>query len=122
MAQDDRHDTEGSGAGFVMGLLVGTVLGAGLGMLLALKAGADLREQIDQQARELGSRASERYRRATQTAGDWAERGREMMGQAREAVSRRAEEIRSHTGAPDDTPGLGSTPDTPGGGTDYERS
>jgi hypothetical protein len=40
MADYDRYDTEGSGAGFMMGLIAGTVLGAGLGMLLAPKAGA----------------------------------------------------------------------------------
>lgn len=109
MAEQDRYDTEGSGAGFVMGLLAGTVLGAGLGMLLAPKAGADLRGQIGHQAREIGNRASEQYRRATQTATDWAERGREMVGQAREAGSRVAEEARGYTGA------------VPGG-TDYGRS
>jgi len=36
----DRYDSEGGGGGFMMGLLTGTVLGAGLGMLLAPKAGA----------------------------------------------------------------------------------
>jgi len=34
----DRYEHEGGG-GFMMGLLTGTVLGAGLGMLLAPKAG-----------------------------------------------------------------------------------
>jgi hypothetical protein len=34
----DRYDNEGGGGGsFVMGLLTGTVLGAGLGMLFAPK-------------------------------------------------------------------------------------
>lgn len=108
MAEHGRYDTEGSGAGFVMGLLAGTVLGAGLGMLLAPKAGADLRGQIGEQAREFGNRASEQYRRAAQTATDWAERGREMVGQAREAASRGAEEARGYTG-------------TATGGTDYGR-
>jgi len=113
MADNDRHDTEGGGAGFMMGLVAGTVLGAGLGMLLAPRAGADLRGQIGQQAREFGNRASEQYHRATQTASDWAERGREMVGQAREAVSHGAEEARGYVGA--------SMPGTPGGGTDYGR-
>ena len=113
MADNDRYDTEGSGAGFMMGLVAGTVLGAGLGMLLAPRAGADLRGQIGQQAREFGNRASEQYHRATQTASDWAERGREMVGQAREAVSHGAEEARGYVGA--------SMPGTPGGGTDYGR-
>ena len=35
MADFDQYDNGGSGSGFVMGLIAGTVLGAGLGMLLA---------------------------------------------------------------------------------------
>jgi len=129
MADNDRYDTEGGGAGFVMGLLAGTVLGAGLGMLLAPKAGSDLRGQIGQQARELGNRASEQYRRASHTASGWADRGREMVTQAREAVSHGAEEGRGYTGA---TTGgsytggsyTGGTQGSQGtqGGTDYGRS
>jgi gas vesicle protein len=122
MAEYDRYETEGNGAGFMMGLLAGTVLGAGLGMLLAPKAGADLRGQIGQQAREIGNRASEQYRRATETAGGWAERGREVVGQAREAVSRGAEEARGYTGATTGGTYSGTTPGTPSGGTDYGRS
>lgn len=121
MADHDRYDTERSGAGFMMGLLAGTVLGAGLGMLLAPKAGADLRGQIGQQARQFGNRASEQYRRATHTASGWAERGREMMTQAGEAVSRGAEETRGYTGA---AAGGSYTRGTPGtqGGTDFGQS
>jgi gas vesicle protein len=83
----DRYDTEAGGAGFMMGLLAGTVLGAGLGMLLAPKAGADLRGQLGEQARNFSNKASEQYRRASETASNWAERGREMVNQARENVS-----------------------------------
>ena len=43
MADFDQYDNGGSGNGFVMGLIAGTVLGAGLGMLLAPKAGSELR-------------------------------------------------------------------------------
>jgi gas vesicle protein len=134
MADYDRYDTlnnpdssqtEGSGAGFMMGLLAGTVLGAGLGMLLAPKAGADLRGQIGEQARNFGNRASDEYRRATQTAGDWAERGRDMVNHAREAVSRGAEEVRGYTGSTTGSTHTGGTQGYTGGtpgGTDYGRS
>ena len=96
----DRFDNEGgSGGSFVMGLLTGTVLGAGLGMLFAPKAGSELRNQIGEQAGNLANTASDGYRRATEQAGQWADRGRDMAnqiadrgkdayGQAREAVSR----------------------------------
>jgi gas vesicle protein len=130
----DRYETEGSGGGFIMGLLAGTVLGAGLGMLLAPKSGSDLRGQIGEQARTISNKASEQYRRASETAGEWAERGRDMMNQARNAVARGAEEVRTHTGANTGSSYSGGssypggTGSTYGGGTsgtsgsDYGRS
>lgn len=95
----DRYDNEGSGGGFMMGLLTGTVLGAGLGMLLAPKAGSELRGAIGEQARNLGSMANEGYRKASESAGTWAEKGREFVDKARDAVSRGAEEARGYAGA-----------------------
>jgi|SRR5687767_8926765 len=95
MADFDQYDNGGSGNGFVMGLIAGTVLGAGLGMLLAPKAGNELRGAIGSQARNFGNRASEQYRRASESASGWAEKGREFVNQARDAVSRGAEETRS---------------------------
>ena len=96
MADFDRYDNEGSGSGFMMGLLAGTVLGAGIGMLLAPKAGSDLRGTIGEQARNLGNKASEQYRRASDSATGWAEKGREFVSQAREAVTRGGDEARGY--------------------------
>jgi gas vesicle protein len=111
MADFDQYDNSGSGNGFVLGLIAGTVLGAGLGMLLAPKAGSDLRGAIGQQARNFGNKASEQYRRASESATGWAEKGREFVNQARDAVSRGAEETRStYTGGT-----TGSTHSSPGG-------
>ena len=82
----DRLDTAGNGGGFVMGLLAGTVIGAGLGMLFAPKAGAELRAQLSDQADTLANTASEGYRKTAETAGEWAEKGQDMYDKAREAV------------------------------------
>src|SRR5215208_7310842 len=93
----DRFDNEGSGGGsFVMGLLTGTVLGAGLGMLFAPKAGSELRGQLSEQAGNLANQASEGYRKASESAGEWAERGRDMYGKAREAVAKGADEAQRY--------------------------
>ena len=79
----DRFDNEGGGGGsFVMGLLTGTVLGAGLGMLFAPKAGSELRGQLTEQAGQLANTASEQYRRASEAATGWAEKGREAYDKA----------------------------------------
>src|SRR5262245_17639323 len=93
----DRFDNEGGGGGsFVMGLLTGTVLGAGLGMLFAPKSGSELRGQISEQAGNLANAASDQYRRATEAASGLADRGREMYDKARDAVSRGAEEAQRY--------------------------
>ena len=128
----DLYDNENSGnGGFMMGLLTGTVLGAGLGMLLAPKAGSELRGAIGEQAKNLSNAASEQYKKASETAGTWAERGRDMVDKAREAVTRGADEARSYTsgttgssyssGNTGSSFGSGSTPGNTGG-SDFGRS
>src|ERR1700680_1723850 len=80
------------GGSFMMGLLTGTVVGVGLGMLFAPKAGSELRNELSDQAGALADQAQGGYRKATENAGQWAERGKDLYGKAREAVSRGAEE------------------------------
>ena len=109
----DRFENEGSGGGFMMGLLTGTVLGAGLGMLLAPKAGSELRGAIGEQAKNISNMASDQYRKAADVAGNWAEKGREVVDRARDAVSRGAEEARGYAGTT-----TGATYNT-GSGTNY---
>jgi gas vesicle protein len=97
----DRFENEGTGGGsFVMGLLTGTVLGAGLGMLFAPKSGSELRNQLSEQAGNFANSASQQYRRATEAASDWAERGREasrdIYDKARDAVSRGTDEAQRY--------------------------
>jgi len=93
----DRYENEGGGGGsFVMGLLTGTVLGAGLGMLFAPKAGSELRGQLSEQAGNIANAASDQYRRVSEAAGGIAERGREVYDRARDAVSRGSEEAQRY--------------------------
>jgi gas vesicle protein len=123
----DRFDNESGGGGsFVMGLLTGTVLGAGLGMLFAPKSGSELRSQISEQAGNIANTASEQYRRATEAAGEWAEKGREVgrdvYDKARDAVARGTDEaqryVRDATGGKS-TPSAGSSTSTFGTGSAY---
>ncbi len=126
----DRFENEGGGGGsFVMGLLTGTVLGAGLGMLFAPKSGSELRGQLSEQAGTIANTASEGYRRASETASDWAERGREFYDKARDAVSRGADEaqryVRDVTGSMPSSPaaGMSGTGDSPTtGGNPYSNA
>ena len=67
--REERPDVEGHDSGgsssFVIGLLAGTVLGAGLGLLFAPKSGAELRQRASEDAEDLARVATERIRRAT---------------------------------------------------------
>lgn len=107
MADRYDHFDNNHGGGFVMGLLAGAALGAGLSMLFATKAGSRFRGQISEQAGEFANRAQEGYRKATENAGqwaekgkdaagEWAERGKDIYGKAREAVSRGADEAQKY--------------------------
>ena len=109
----DRYENEGGG-GFMMGLLTGTVLGAGLGMLLAPKAGSELRGALGEQARNWSSAASEQYRATREAAGGWAERGREVVDKARDVATHAAEQARGYAGA---TTGSGNSGNSGSTGT-----
>jgi len=101
----------------------GVILGGAAGLLLAPKAGSDLRGAIGEQARNWGNTASEQYKRASETAGQWADRGREFVDKARDAVSRGADEARSYASGTTSgsSYGSGNTGNT-GGTTDFGRS
>lgn len=79
----DRFDNNGGGS-FMMGLLAGTVLGAGLGMLFTSKAGSKLRNQLFEQAGEFANQAQKGYRKVTEDAGQWAEKAKEAAGELSE--------------------------------------
>jgi hypothetical protein len=79
----DRFEREDGGGSFLMGLLAGTVLGAGLGMLFAPKAGADLRNQVSEQAGRLRTTANDAYSQAQEKVSQIVDRGREAYDRAR---------------------------------------
>jgi len=125
----DKH--EGGGGIFLMGLLTGAVVGVGLGMLFAPKAGSALRDQLSEQAGALANQAKDGYRkvtehagrsaaRAQETAGDLADRGKDLYGRAREAVSRGADEaqryVREAAAPVAAATSMPETPDSTGGG------
>ena len=131
----DRFENEGGGGGsFVMGLLTGTVLGAGLGMLFAPKVGSELRGQLSEQAGNLANSASEGYKKASEAATEgykkaseaateWAgkgrEAGRDIYDRTKDAVNRGTEEaqryVREATGPTSGSP----MPSTAGSSTSF---
>ena len=87
-----RFGKNEGGGSFMMGLLTGTVVGVGLGLLLAPKAGSELRNQLTEQAGNLANQAQDGIRKVSENAGEWAVRGRDMYGKAKDAVIKGADE------------------------------
>jgi gas vesicle protein len=79
----DRLEREEGSGSFLMGLLAGTVLGAGLGMLFAPRSGSELRSQLGEQAGRLRSTANDTYHQATDKVSQMVDRGREAYDRAR---------------------------------------
>ena len=83
----DRFEREDGGGSFLMGLLAGTVLGAGLGMLFAPKPGSELRTKLTEQAGKLRSTAADGYQQASGKVTQIVDRGREAYDRARSTAS-----------------------------------
>lgn len=79
----DRYEKEDGGGSFLMGLLAGTVLGAGLGMLFAPKAGNELRSQLGESAGRLRTTANDAYQQATEKVTEMVDRGKDAYQRAR---------------------------------------
>jgi len=103
----DRFEREDGGGSFLMGLLAGTVLGAGLGMLFAPRAGSELRTQLTDQAEKLKATANDTYQQATDKVSQIVDRGKDAYDRARTNVSN----INTGTGP---TPGQANATGTSG--------
>jgi gas vesicle protein len=83
--------------GFVIGLLTGTFVGAGLMMWLAPRTASELRQRVTHSARSLGQRATEQYQQATARVGDAVEdltrKGQGVRDDVAGAVARGAHEV-----------------------------
>ena len=79
----DRYEREDGGGSFLMGLLAGTVLGAGLGMLFAPKAGNELRNQLGESAGRIRTTANDAYNQASDKVNQMVDRGKDAYQRAR---------------------------------------
>ena len=79
----DRFEREDGGGSFLMGLLAGTVLGAGLGMLFAPRPGSELRKQVGEQAGKIRSTAGGAYSTASERVTQMVDKGKEAYDRAR---------------------------------------
>jgi len=83
---DESNDYGSSTGAFFTGLFAGAVIGAGLGLWFAPKAGTEMREQLAGTARDVSTRVSK-------TVNDLADRGREVFDRAREVMNTTGDQI-----------------------------
>lgn len=76
-----RHDDDSNG---FMWFLMGLGVGAAIGVLYAPKSGRETRDTILQKAQEGGDYVREASQRVKQQAEQWADRGRDVLGQQKE--------------------------------------
>ena len=74
-------DHEGSG---FLWFLAGLGVGAVVGVLYAPHSGDETRDVIRSKAQEGGERVRQQARRAREQAGDWVDRGRDVLNQQKE--------------------------------------
>lgn len=70
------------GAGFVFGLLVGALVGASIAVILAPQSGADTRDELRTRARDLQHKANDLVAEMKDDAGEWVEKGKQVIGKA----------------------------------------
>jgi gas vesicle protein len=82
---------------FLMGLVMGGVVGAGLAMFLAPRAAAEIKARAIDSAKSLGDAASEQYRqtkrRVTGAVDDLTRKGQEARDGVCDVVARGAHEV-----------------------------
>jgi gas vesicle protein len=83
--------------GFVIGLFTGTLVGAGLALCLAPRAGSGLRERATHSARSLRTQASGRYQQVSARVGEavdeLARKARAVRHDVADAVATGAHEV-----------------------------
>jgi gas vesicle protein len=95
LTQDDMQEPRNHG--FTIGLLTGTVVGAGLAMWFAPRLAAELRQRVTDSATRLSERASAEYERASARVGatvdNLTRKGQEARNDVADAVAHGAHEV-----------------------------
>lgn len=85
MREMKNYDTESNSSGFMMGVVCGAAVGAAVGLLLAPKAGSELRQQLYDQSGRLRRKAADGYNAAAETVSNVVD---DVSDRANEAVRR----------------------------------
>lgn len=100
-SNDSYGSSSGHGNEFFMGLLWGTAVGAALGLLLAPKTGAEMRQTLAESADRFRRRAGETYNEASDAVSHIVEKGKSAVRRGRDkaesAIDEAASTLRSET-------------------------
>ena len=80
---------EPSGGSFMLGVLTGALVGAGVALLFAPKSGQEIRQQLGDQYRTLADRVGEQAGNLRETATQLRDQGRERLQQVTSRLSDR---------------------------------
>jgi gas vesicle protein len=86
MSQHD-YDEDNATVGFIAGMIVGGLFGAGLALLMAPRSGRQTRRKIRRAAEDIGDRAEQGIERAAADV-------RRVAGEARRAAERSGKQVR----------------------------
>jgi gas vesicle protein len=93
MSHDDANGRN-SGATFLIGFIAGSMLGAGLALLFAPKAGDETRREVAEQAQRVRDKAREGLGSASERVTQFAERGKAIVQTAAEKAREAAQAVR----------------------------
>ena len=88
---------EQTGGSFVLGVLTGALMGAGLALLFAPKPGNEMRAQLGEQYRGLADRVGEQTQHLRDRAGQLREQGRDRMQQLSDRMSSSTDRLGTST-------------------------
>ena len=95
--REHREYRERRGFGFVLGLMTGTVVGAGLAIWLVPRAASELRNRLTDSLDDVGNRASDQFQQASARVGETVDhitrKGQGVRDDVAEAVARGAREV-----------------------------
>jgi gas vesicle protein len=106
---NNASTTEHRNYGFVIGMLAGTFVGAGLALWLAPRTAGELRQRMNESATRLGKRASDKYQQASagvgETVAELTRKGRSARDGVASVVARGAHEVERYaTSVKSDSP------------------
>lgn len=93
MSVDDSNGRNG-GATFLIGFIAGSMLGAGLALLFAPRAGDETRREVAERAQRVREKAREGLDTASERVTHFAERGKAMYQTAADKAREAAQAVR----------------------------